>query len=49
MLATLAMLTDRLRDPDSGVETQQPDYARNQNRSIRPEYLVVVAICTHLG
>ena len=49
MLATLAMLTDRLRDPDSRVETQQPDYARNENRPIRPEYLVVVAIYTHLG
>ena len=38
-----------LRDPDSSVETQQPPYARNQARSIRPEYLVVVALCTHLG
>jgi len=49
MLETLALLTDALRDPDSRVETQQPDYARNAYRSIRPEYLVVVAICTHLG
>ena len=49
MLATLPMLTDRLRDPDSRVQTQQPDYAQNEYRSIRPEYLVVVAICTHLG
>jgi ubiquinol-cytochrome c reductase iron-sulfur subunit len=49
MLATLAKLSDQLRDPDSGVESQQPEYARNEFRSIRPEYLVVVAICTHLG
>ncbi|MEO7009539.1 MAG: ubiquinol-cytochrome c reductase iron-sulfur subunit, partial [Caldimonas sp.] len=26
-----------------------PPYARNENRSIKPEYLVVVGICTHLG
>ena len=39
---------DRLSDPDSEVE-QQPAYAQNENRSIKPEYLVVVGICTHLG
>ncbi len=49
MLATLPLLTDSLRDPDSRVESQQPGYARNEYRSIRSEYLVVVAICTHLG
>jgi len=40
---------DQLRDPDSTVETQQPSYAKNATRSIRPEYLVVTALCTHLG
>jgi ubiquinol-cytochrome c reductase iron-sulfur subunit len=49
MLETLALLTDALRDPNSRVKTQQPDYARNAYRSIRPEYLLVIAICTHLG
>ena len=39
----------RLRDPDSTIATQQPDYAQNVYRSIKPEYLVVIAICTHLG
>lgn len=39
---------DRLRDPDS-VAPQQPDYARNAHRSIRPEMLVLVGVCTHLG
>lgn len=39
---------DLLADPDSTVH-QQPDYARNWHRSIKPEYLVVVGICTHLG
>jgi len=37
-----------LADPDSSVH-QQPDYARNWHRSIKPRYLVVVGICTHLG
>lgn len=37
-----------LRDPDSIVD-QQPTYARNAYRSIRPEILVLIGICTHLG
>lgn len=37
-----------LRDPNSGV-LQQPDYAKNWHRSIKPEILVLVGICTHLG
>jgi ubiquinol-cytochrome c reductase iron-sulfur subunit len=41
-------LLDRLRDPNS-QQRQQPAYAQNWSRSIRPEYLVVVGICTHLG
>jgi ubiquinol-cytochrome c reductase iron-sulfur subunit len=28
---------------------QQPEYAQNETRAIKPEYLVVVGICTHLG
>jgi ubiquinol-cytochrome c reductase iron-sulfur subunit len=39
---------NRLRDPESAVD-QQPDYAKNWHRSIKPEYLVLVGICTHLG
>jgi len=41
-------LVSQLRDPDS-KENQQPGYAANWHRSIKPEYLVVVGICTHLG
>jgi ubiquinol-cytochrome c reductase iron-sulfur subunit len=37
-----------LRDPES-EELQQPPYATNWCRSIKPEYLVLVGICTHLG
>lgn len=40
---------DELRDPLSAVATQQPDYAQNTTRSIRDEYFVAIALCTHLG
>lgn len=39
---------DTLRDPDSKVD-QQPIYARNRYRSLRPDILVLVGVCTHLG
>ena len=39
---------EELRDPASEVN-QQPDYARNPNRSIREDIFVAVGICTHLG
>ena len=48
MVAGLEAHEDRLADPASG-EAQQPDYAANRHRSINPEYLVVIGICTHLG
>lgn len=37
-----------LRDPLSEID-QQPQYAKNRFRSIKPEILVLVGICTHLG
>ncbi len=37
-----------LSDPNSTRE-QQPDYARNDLRSIKPEFTVLIAICTHPG
>jgi ubiquinol-cytochrome c reductase iron-sulfur subunit len=37
-----------LSDPDSTVH-QQPPYAENWHRSVKPEYAVIVGICTHLG
>ncbi len=39
----------RLKDPKSTVEDQQPKFAQNEFRSIKPELLVLVGICTHLG
>ncbi len=38
----------QLRDPDSLVE-QQPTYAKNKYRSVKPEFLILIGICTHLG
>jgi ubiquinol-cytochrome c reductase iron-sulfur subunit len=48
MLASLKKADAEVSDPDSKVK-QQPDYAKNEARSIKPEYLVLVGICTHLG
>ena len=48
-LEGLESLNDQLRDPDSEVTSQQPPYAQNEYRSIKPEYLVVIGLCTHLG
>lgn len=50
MLDTLPKLNDEVADPTSEQNPdQQPEYAQNIHRSIKPEYLVVVGICTHLG
>ena len=48
-LAKLNSKNDRLADPDSDEIAQQPEYAKNETRSIRPEVLVLVGICTHLS
>lgn len=47
-LEALDTLEDKLRDPHS-EEPQQPDYAANPTRSIKPQYAVLVGLCTHLG
>jgi ubiquinol-cytochrome c reductase iron-sulfur subunit len=48
MLATLPTLDNAVADPTSNKD-KQPKYCKNEYRSIKPEYLVVVGICTHLG
>jgi len=45
----LSKLTEKLRDPDSLEESQQPAFAQNEIRSIKDEFLVLIGICTHLG
>ncbi len=47
-LADLSKLTDQLLDPNSEMG-QQPAYCKNEHRSRKPEYLVAVGVCTHLG
>lgn len=49
MLARLSQSRSSLVDPDSEVEEQQPSYAVNETRSVKPEILVVEGACTHLG
>jgi ubiquinol-cytochrome c reductase iron-sulfur subunit len=49
----LAMLQDlalvgQLEDPES-KHLQQPPYADNWRRSVKPEFAVLVAVCTHMG
>lgn len=48
MLARLPKNDSLLLDPKS-EQPQQPAYCKNEWRSIKPEFLVVVGICTHLG
>ena len=38
----------RLSDPDS-IQDQQPEYAKNKNRAIREDIVVLEAVCTHLS
>ena len=47
-VAGLETLNDQLKDPNSEVSVQ-PDYITGDDRSIRPELLVVEGLCTHLG
>jgi ubiquinol-cytochrome c reductase iron-sulfur subunit len=48
MIASLASHDAQLKDPKSS-ESEQPDYAKNQVRALKPEWLVLKGTCTHLG
>lgn len=48
MLANIPKLDSRVADPKSEVD-HQPKYAKNEDRSIKPEIFVAIGICTHLG
>jgi ubiquinol-cytochrome c reductase iron-sulfur subunit len=49
-LAELEKIAGQLADPESARKAvPTPEYARNHHRSIKPEILVTVGICTHLG
>ena len=48
ILGKLPGMNAVLADPESLI-SDQPNYAQNEDRSIKPEILVLVGICTHLG
>ena len=48
MLQALPGLNGELKDPDSTI-SKQPAYITGDDRSIRPELLVIEGLCTHLG
>ena len=48
LLESLEQVAGELRDIDSD-KSEQPEYAKNIHRSIKPELLVMTGVCTHLG
>ncbi len=48
MLENITSLNGKVADPES-AQPMQPEYAQNEFRSIKPEILVMVGLCTHLG
>lgn len=49
-LASLEEIETRLADPNSDRRAYPtPEYAKNRHRSIKPEYLIAIGICSHLG
>ena len=47
-VAKLAAHDAQLKDPKS-ADSDQPTYAQNEQRSVRPDIAVLIATCTHLG
>lgn len=48
MLESLKAVAGRLTDPNSNASTQ-PEYAKNEARALKAEYMVMEGVCTHLG
>ena len=48
MLKEIQSVDGKVRDPGSD-KSEQPDYAKNEYRSIKDEFLILVGLCTHLG
>jgi ubiquinol-cytochrome c reductase iron-sulfur subunit len=48
MLDGIKQVDAKVTDPKSEV-AQQPEYAKNEFRSVKPEIMVLVGVCTHLG
>ena len=49
MLDNIEKITPRLKDPESTATSQQPEYISGPTRSLKPEFAVLVGLCTHLG
>ncbi|OEY66681.1 ubiquinol-cytochrome c reductase iron-sulfur subunit [Marinobacter sp. X15-166B] len=49
MLANIKKQNDRVKDPESAEASQQPGYITGEFRSLKPELVVLVGLCTHLG
>ncbi|HLV76634.1 MAG TPA: ubiquinol-cytochrome c reductase iron-sulfur subunit [Marinobacter sp.] len=49
MLENIEKMTPRLKDPESEETSQQPAYISGAARALKPEFVVLVGICTHLG
>ncbi len=51
MVDSLKMTNEKVADPNSERKPSEltPEYCRNEHRSIKPEYLVAIGICSHLG
>jgi ubiquinol-cytochrome c reductase iron-sulfur subunit len=48
IISDLKALESDLADPNN-EQQQQPEYAKNPTRSIKPEIAVIIGVCTHLG
>ena len=49
MLEAIKNADSKVTDPTSKVKSQQPSYAANEFRSAKPDLMVLVGVCTHLG
>jgi len=49
MLDSINISDSQHKDPMSENIEQQPDFAKNKYRSLKPEILVLEGVCTHLG
>jgi len=47
-LSGLSKVDGDVSDPSS-ANPQQPEYAQNETRSIKPEFMIMLGVCTHLG
>jgi len=47
-LQSLDKVLDNISDPDS-LKSVQPEYVKNAARSIKPEFMIMLGVCTHLG